>query len=94
MKLILNTMQFVQNMGIDGVFANKRSYHCKVNTKEIMSFYSFLADHYELSKFVLPKKLPRNDSMNETEKQLLIELMNEKDFYEINTIIRKRYLES
>ena len=56
-----------------------------------MSFYSFLSDHYELSKFVLPRKLPVNNMLDESEKELLIELMNEKDFYEINSIIRKRY---
>ena len=57
-----------------------------------MSFYSFLADNYELSKFVLPKKFPTNDTLDENEKTQLIELMNDKDFYEINTIIRKRYM--
>ena len=56
-----------------------------------MSFYNFLANNYELSKFVLPKKSPVNDTMNEKEKSQLIELMKDKDFYEINTIIRKRY---
>jgi hypothetical protein len=56
-----------------------------------MSFYAFLTDNYELSKFVLPKKYPMNDSLNESEKAQLIELMNDKDFYEINSIIRKRY---
>ena len=56
-----------------------------------MSFYTFLSDHYELSKFVLPRKLPANNMLDESEKELLIELMNEKDFYEINSIIRKRY---
>jgi hypothetical protein len=59
-----------------------------------MSFYSFLADNYELSKFVLPKKQPLNDNMDEQEKEQLIELMYDKDFYEINTIIRKRYTEN
>ena len=59
-----------------------------------MSFYSFLTENYELSKFVLPKKYPVNDALNESEKARLIELMNDKDFYEINTIIRKRYTEN
>lgn len=59
-----------------------------------MSFYTFLADNYELSKFVLPKKQPINDALNEEEKERLLELMYEKDFYEINTIIRKRYSEN
>ena len=62
-----------------------------LDIKRAMSFYSFLSDHYELSKFVLPKKMPVNDALNENEKDQLIELMYEKDFYEINTIIRKRY---
>ncbi len=56
-----------------------------------MSFFSFLSDHYELSKFVLPKKQPADDSLNTDEMEKLQELMLEKDFYEINTIIRKRY---
>lgn len=59
-----------------------------------MSFYSFLAENYELSKFVLPKKMPINDYLNEQEKEQLMELMYEKDFYEINSIIRKRYTEN
>lgn len=59
-----------------------------------MSFYTFLADNYELSKFVLPKKQPINDRLDDQEMQLLIELMNDKDFYEINTIIRRRYSEN
>ena len=56
-----------------------------------MSFHSFLANNYELSPFVLPQAQPANDSLNTTEMEHLIELMNDKDFYEINTIIRKRY---
>ena len=56
-----------------------------------MSFFSFLSDNYELSKFVLPKKQPADDSLNTDEMEKLRELMFEKDFYEINTIIRKRY---
>jgi hypothetical protein len=67
--------------------ATKHRNHC-------MSFYSFLADNYELSKFVLPKKQPNNDVLDEQEKERLIELMYDKDFYEINTIIRKRYSEN
>lgn len=59
-----------------------------------MSFYTFLTDHYELSKFVLPKKQPVNDFLDENERQRLLDLMYDKDFYEINTIIRKRYTEN
>jgi len=55
------------------------------------SFHSFLADNYELSKFVLPKKHPANDELDEKERAQLIEYMEDKDFYEINSIIRKRY---
>ena len=62
-----------------------------LDKQRTMSFYSFLADNYELSKFVLPKKQPQNDLLNESEKDQLTELMYEKDFYEINTIIKKRY---
>ena len=58
-----------------------------------MSFYSFLTENYELSCY-LPKKLPNNDELNEEEKERLIELMNDKDFYEINSIIRKRYTQN
>ena len=56
-----------------------------------MSFYSFITDNYELSKFVLPKKKPLDDSINMDEVIKLRELMLEKDFYEINGIIKKRY---
>ena len=57
----------------------------------IMSFFSFLSDNYELSRFVLPKKKPENDSLNKNEVETLKELMQEKDFYEINRIIKSRY---
>lgn len=56
-----------------------------------MSFYSFVSENYELSRFVLPKKRPMDDSLNSNEMNKLVELMQDKDFYEINTIIRKRY---
>ena len=56
-----------------------------------MSFYDFLSVNYELSPFVLPKTQPANDLLDKNEMLQLIELMNDKDFYEINTIIRKRY---
>ena len=55
------------------------------------SFFFFLADNYELSKFVLPKKKPIDDSLQKDEMDMLLELILDKDFYEINTIIRKRY---
>ena len=58
-----------------------------------MSFFSFLSDNYELSPFVLPKKKPIDDTLNNEEMKKLQELMLEKDFYEINTIIRDRYAE-
>lgn len=56
-----------------------------------MSFFSFLSDNYELSRFVLPKKKPVNDTLHKDEMEKLQELMMDKDFYEINTIIKKRY---
>lgn len=56
-----------------------------------MSFFSFLADNYELSRFVLPKKQPENDILETEEMFKLQELIREKDFYEINTIIKGRY---
>ena len=56
-----------------------------------MSFFSFLSDNYELSRFVLPKKKPVNDTLHKEEMEKLHELMNDKDFYEINKIIKKRY---
>ena len=56
-----------------------------------MSFFTFLSDNYELSKFVLPKKLPLDDTLHKDERDKLVELMLDKDFYEINSIIRKRY---
>jgi hypothetical protein len=56
-----------------------------------MSFFSFLTDNYELSKFILPKKKPIDDSLDGDEMKKLLVLIEEKDFYEINTIIRTRY---
>ena len=57
-----------------------------------MSFFTFLSDNYELSKFVLPKKLPLDDTLHKDEMEKLLALIMEKDFYEINSIIKKRYL--
>ncbi len=57
----------------------------------VKSFFSFLSENYELSQFVLPKIKPANDQLTFHELQQLKELMMDKDFYEINTIIRKRY---
>ena len=62
-----------------------------IQNNRIMSFYTYLNDNYELSKFVLPKKRPFDDSLNGDQMRRLEELMREKDFYEINTIIRTRY---
>ena len=56
-----------------------------------LSFFSFLTDNYEQSKFFLPKKKPVNDLLDNDEMKSLLALMEEKDFYEINSIIRKRY---
>lgn len=63
----------------------------KLHENRIMSFFSFLSDNYELSRFVLPKKRPENDILERAEMLKLQELMQEKDFYEINTIIKRRY---
>jgi hypothetical protein len=62
-----------------------------LQNQRIMSFFSFLSENYELSRFVLPKKRPLDDTLLVDEMQRLKELMMDKDFYEINTIIRKRY---
>ena len=62
-----------------------------LQNNRIMSFFSFLSDNYELSRFVLPKRRPSNDTLNTDEMERLMELMKEKDFYEINTIIKGRY---
>ena len=62
-----------------------------LQNQRVMSFFSFLSDNYELSKFVLPKKKPIDDTLQKDEMDMLLELMMDKDFYEINTIIRKRY---
>ena len=59
--------------------------------KEEVSFFSFMNDNYELSMFVLPKKKPANDLLDKNEMRILLELMYERDFYEINSIIKKRY---
>jgi hypothetical protein len=62
-----------------------------LQNKRIMSFFSFLSENYELSRFVLPKKKPLDDTLLYDEMERLKELMMDKDFYEINSIIRKRY---
>ncbi len=62
-----------------------------IQNQRIMSFFSYLSDNYELSKFVLPKKRPLNDLLEIDEQKKLDELMMEKDYYEINTIIKGRY---
>ena len=56
-----------------------------------MSFYSFITNHYDLSIFFLPKEKPTNDTLNENEMKRLKELIEDNDFYEINSIIRHRY---
>ena len=61
-----------------------------IQKQRAMSFSAFLSDNYELN-FTLPKKKPLDDSLNSSEIQKLRELMLEKDFYEINSIIRKKY---
>ena len=62
-----------------------------LQNKRAMSFFSFLSDNYELSKFVLPKKQPLDDTLEKDEMDVLLELIMDKDFYEINSIIKKRY---
>ena len=56
-----------------------------------MSFFNFISDNYALSPFILPDKRPLNDVLEKGEMENLLELMNEKDYYEINQIITKRY---
>lgn len=65
--------------------------HDSLSKQRITSFFSFLSEKYELSKFILPKKRPIDDSLDDDEIKRLNELMEEKDFYEINSIIKKRY---
>ena len=65
--------------------------HNSLQKQRTMSFFSFLSDNYELSKFVLPKKQPKDDSLEKDEMDKLLELILDKDFYEINSIIKKRY---
>ena len=72
---------------------NKDDTISSIQKQRLMSFFTFISDNYELSKFILPKTKPKDDSLNHDEAVMLIELMNEKDFYEINTIIRKKYYE-
>ncbi len=61
------------------------------NKHSTRSFFSFLTDNYEISKFILPKKKPIDDSLDNDEMKKLLVLMEEKDFYEINSIIKSRY---
>lgn len=56
-----------------------------------MSFFTFLIEHYELSEFVLPKQKPVNDILQLEERNKLMELIDDRDFYEINRMIKKRY---
>ena len=65
-----------------------------LSSQRITSFFSFLKENYELSKFILPKEKPIDDSLDSNEIKTLIELMEEKDFYEINSIIKDRYRNS
>lgn len=62
-----------------------------VYNQENPSFFTFLLENYELSPFVLPKKRPENDLLSDEEMKRLQDLMDDKDFYEINTIIKSRY---
>lgn len=57
-----------------------------------MSFFTFISENYEQSKFFLPKKKPLNDSPDKTEMEKLLALIIENDPYEINRIIKRRYL--
>ena len=65
-----------------------------LSKQRITSFFSFLKENYELSKFILPKVKPVNDSLDSDEIKMLVALMEEKDFYEINSIIKDRYKNS
>ena len=56
-----------------------------------MSFFNFISDNYALSPYILPDKRPLNDTLEKGEMENLLELMREKDYYEINQIISKRY---
>lgn len=62
-----------------------------IENNNTMSFYNFITDNYVLSPFILPNKRPLNDSLDNREMEKLMELMREKDYYEINQIITKRY---
>lgn len=63
----------------------------KSKEQENTSFFTFLAKNYNLSTLFLPNKKPANDSLTESEKERLHALIKDKDYYEINTIIKDRY---
>ena len=63
----------------------------KLKEQENTSFFTFLAKNYNLSTLFLPTKKPVNDTLTESEKERLRALIKDKDYYEINTIIKSRY---
>ena len=55
------------------------------------SFFDFIYRNYRLSKFVLPHEKPKDDSLDVELKEILSNLIEENDYYEVNTIIKRRY---
>ncbi|HXC03623.1 MAG TPA: hypothetical protein VNZ86_02655 [Bacteroidia bacterium] len=56
-----------------------------------MSFYRFLTEESELSPLLRFKIKPDIEKLPEEEKQKLIELIREKDYYEVNSMLRRRF---
>lgn len=56
------------------------------------SFYDFISQNYHLSKFILPAQKPEDDSLDDELKARLLDLIDERDYYEINILIKRRYL--
>ena len=79
----------IKDMKTDNLHTDNTS--SKSKEQENKSFFTFLAKNYKLSSLFLPKKKPINDSLTENDKERLSALIKEKDYYEINTIIKSRY---
>lgn len=62
-----------------------------IENEQTMSFFTFISENYEESRFFLPKMKPFDDSLDKAEMEKINSLIYERDHYEINSIIRNRY---
>ncbi len=59
--------------------------------KNTGSFFNFLQENCKESKFLLPKKKPQDDTLKRDEVEKLMGFILDRDFYEINKVIRNKY---